>query len=214
LVSVAGRLVLVCSALLAFGAGVARGEGNYQSTRDGKTLVWNNYPRPGDVATWSGDRDGDDYARGFGRLVWYTTEPGADKPRLYARYWGRMVNGKLEGPVNVHSKKKTHYAIFIDGVRVTGWRPGTAPVRATDQWRMLVAKQGRTNAAPTVLEQERREPEAPAAGPAEEIAAAGDRGGLSSQPPESIQDLYTDRWPKIDVDDSLRLLVFPPRTLR
>ena len=31
---------------------------------------------------------------------------------------------------------------------------------------------------------------------------------------ESIQDLYSERWPKIDIDDSLRLLVFPPRALR
>ena len=153
--------------MLALFVAVARGEGNYQSTRDGKTLVWNSHPQPGDVATWSGARDRDDYAHGFGLLVWYTKESGTDKPQLYARYWGRMVNGKLEGPVNVHSKRKTHYAIFIDGARVSGWAAGTAPSRATSRWSMMVAKR-RMNAEsePASAEELRRgEPESPAAGP-------------------------------------------------
>jgi fibronectin type 3 domain-containing protein len=35
-----------------------------------------------------------------------------------------------------------------------------------------------------------------------------------SESNESIQDLSSERWPKIDIDDSLRLLAFPPRSLR
>jgi hypothetical protein len=35
-----------------------------------------------------------------------------------------------------------------------------------------------------------------------------------SESNESIQDLLSERWPKIDIDDSLRLLSFPPRSLR
>ena len=193
---------MVCLTFLVLTAVVARGEGNYQSTRDGKTLVWNSHPRPGDVVTWSGARDSNDYAHGFGLLVWYTKERGFDKPQLYARYWGRMVNGKLEGPVNVHSKRKTHHAIFIDGARVTGWVAGTAPTRATARWSALVAKRSRTNVEP--------EPESPAAGPAEEKEEGGRQKEETS---ESIQDIYSERWPKIDIDDSLRLLVFPPRSL-
>ena len=196
-------MLLICGTLLALFVAVARGEGNYQSTRDGKTLVWNSDPKPGDVATWSGDRDRDDYAHGFGQLVWYIKESGSDKPELYARYWGRMVDGKLEGPVNVHSKRKTHYAIFIDGVRVTGWSPGTAPSRATARWSALVAKRNRSNI--------RSEPESPAAGPAAEMSQVTSHRSLTD---ESIQDFYTDRRPKIDIDDSLRLLAFPPRSLR
>jgi hypothetical protein len=46
-------LLFVCGALLVL-ANVARGEGTYQRTRNGKTFVWNNYPKPGDEATWSG----------------------------------------------------------------------------------------------------------------------------------------------------------------
>jgi hypothetical protein len=176
-----------------------RGEGRYQSTRDGKTLVWNNNSKPGDVATWSGARDADDYAHGFGQLSWYTKEHGFVRPQLYARYWGRMVNGKLEGPVNVHAQRKTHYAVFIDGKRVTSWTRGTAPSRATAHWRALVTKRRLV------------EPESPAAGPLDESQRTR---GPSSSWHESIQDLWSNRWPKIDIDESLRVLALPPRSLR
>ena len=100
----AGRLLFVCGTLLVL-AQIARGDGNYQHTKDGKTLVWNNHPNPGDVATWSGARDRDGFARGFGQLIWYTKEPGLVKPQPYARYWGRMVDGKFEGPVNAPARR-------------------------------------------------------------------------------------------------------------
>ena len=216
----AGRLVLVSVFLVAFLVRVAGGEAKYQSTRDGKTLVWNSDTKPGDAATWSGDRDRNDYAKGFGRLTWYTLESGADEPQLYARYWGRMVNGKLEGPVNVHTKKKTDYAIFIDGNRMTRWTPGTAPLSATARWQTLVAKRSRIPAADMAQAIDRRsprdevrgdEPEAPAAGPEDQRT---DGSGRKSAVQESIRDVYTDRRPMSDIDDSLRLLAFPPRTLR
>jgi hypothetical protein len=202
--SVAGRLVLICGTLLVL-IDSTRGEGKYQSTRDGNTLVWNNHPRPGDVATWSGDRDSGDYAHGFGELSWYTKERGSAKPQLYARYWGRMVDGKLEGPVNVHAQRKTHYAIFIDGARVTSWTRGAAPTRATARWRALVAKH-RSNL----------EPESPAAGPVDQTTedSTQNSGEPGSSRNESIQDLRSNRWPKIDIDESLRRLALPPRSLR
>ena len=225
---------MVCGTLLLLMLEVSRAEGTYQSTRDGKTLVWNSNPKPGDVVTWAGARDRNDYAHGFGRLVWYTKEAGFDKPQLYARYWGRMVDGKLEGPVNVHSKGKTHHAIFIDGARMTPWTSGTAPSRATARWGMMVAK--RRNVEPANVEPRQRgeeEPESPAVGPMQgkselriknEPAYVRDSGmpqenaeEVTDQPPqlrESIADLYDERWPKIDIDDSIRLLAFPPRSLR
>ena len=49
------RSLFVCGALLLF-ASVAYGAGSYQRTRDGKTLVWNDSPKRGDEATWSGKR--------------------------------------------------------------------------------------------------------------------------------------------------------------
>ena len=192
---------------------VAWCEGNYQSTRDGKTLVWNSSPKRGDVAAWSGDRDRDDYAHGFGRLIWYTREPESSEPQLYARYWGRMVNGKLEGPVNVHAKGKTHHAIFIDGTRITRWVPGTATTRANSQWQRLVAKRNRSLEFASSAQLRGSEPESPAAGPEQEKEERG-RQKAESDGTGWIQDLYHERRPKIDVDESLRLLVYPPRTLR
>lgn len=192
-------MLFVCVTLLVL-VNVARGEGTYQRTRKGRTLVWNNHPKSGDEATWSGGRDREGYARGFGTLIWYTKEPGSAKPALYARYYGRMVGGKFNGSVNVHSKKKTHYAIFDDGARTTHWSPGTAPSGASAKWRMAIARR-RINS----------EPEAPAAGPVSGRLEIGD--GRSEQR-ESIQDLRSEHWPLIDIDDSLRLLAFPPRTLR
>jgi len=60
-------------------AGAAFGEGTYQRTKDGKTMVWNNDPTPGDAATWFGDRDGEGYATKVGTLTWYTAN-GAFTP--------------------------------------------------------------------------------------------------------------------------------------
>ena len=179
---------------------IARGEGNYQPTKNGRTLVWNNHPKPGDLVTWAGGRDREGYGRGFGTLIWYTKETKFGKAAFYARYWGRMVDGKFEGPVNVHAKRTTRYAIFIDGTRVTGWTAGAAPSRATARWRTLVARRHAIS-----------EPEAPAAGPS--FRRSEDRGH-ESEPHESIQDLWSERWPTRDIDDSLRLLALPPRSLR
>jgi hypothetical protein len=192
-------LLFVCVTLLVL-VNVARGEGAYQRTRNGRTLVWNNHLKPGDQATWSGARDREGYAHGFGTLAWYTKETGSAKPALYARYWGRMIGGKFNGPVNVHAKKKTHYAIFADGARVTRWSTGTAPSGAGAKWRVEIARHNAVS-----------EPEAPAQGP---LFERSEVGGLRSEPRESIQDLTSERWPMIDIDDSLRLLAWPPRSLR
>ena len=213
-----GRLLFVCVTLLVL-VDVARGEGTYQRTRNGRTLVWNNDPKPGDEATWSGGRDPEGYARGFGTLTWYTKETGSAEPALYARYWGNMIGGKFNGSVNVHSKKKTHYAIFDDGARVTRWSTGTAPLGASAKWRVAIARQ-RINPEPSFAEPSGAvEPEAPAEAPAsaeDELRRGGPSraGGSSSTSNESIQALRGERRPAIDIDDSLRLLVWPPRSLR
>jgi hypothetical protein len=123
------RFLFACAVLLV-SASVASGDGIYQRTKNGETLVWNNDPKPGDEAKWSGDRDREDYASGFGTLTWYRAEKsgtGTAQSVLYARYWGRMVRGKFNGPVNAHSKGKTDHAIFTDGVQTTRWAAGPAP---------------------------------------------------------------------------------------
>src|SRR5437660_11257970 len=141
------RLLFICAALFVL-ADVARGDGTYQRTRNGKTLVWNNHPKRGDEATWSGTRDRGGYARGFGTLIWYTKQSLLARPTPYARYWGNMVRGKFDGPVNVHSKRKTHYAIFADGVRTTRWATGTAPSRGSAQQPSAIAGQNSELGAP------------------------------------------------------------------
>ena len=104
-------------------AGTAFGAaGEYQQTRDSKTTVWNGSPKPGESASWSGARDKEGYASGFGTVTWYNAN-GTE----YAVYYGNMVNGKLEGPVNVHTGRRTAHAYFVNGSRATAWARGAAP---------------------------------------------------------------------------------------
>src|SRR6266705_2347033 len=130
------RSLFVCSALLLL-ASVAYGAGSYQPTRDGKTLVWNDSPKRGEEATWSGRRDKNGFAAGSGTLTWYKVEPtivtGSNIPdaRRYAvvvnRYSGKMVRGKLKGAVTyVDANGKRLQATFVNG----GKRPVNRPPHA------------------------------------------------------------------------------------
>lgn len=121
--------VFVCFLLILI-ANVAQGDGNYQRTRDQKTIVWNNSPEPGDVAVWSGARDKEGYAAGYGTLTWYTWKranlTGSNIPlnkyTIVGRYSGNMVRGKLDGPVmGSNATGKTLHAAFVDGRRVSDW---------------------------------------------------------------------------------------------
>jgi hypothetical protein len=118
---ITGRFLFVCGALL-LSASAVFADGEYQRTKDGKTIVWNNDPKPGETASWFGDRDAAGYATKVGTLTWYTAD-GA----VYARYFGNMVSGKFDGMVNCHSKGKTGHAIFVDGQQTTRWVVGRAP---------------------------------------------------------------------------------------
>jgi hypothetical protein len=149
--AVNGRFLFVCAALLVLRANVALGDGSYLRTKDEKTMVWNNEPKVGDVAAWSGDRDKEGYATGYGTLTWYTVEkesvrrfgvpiPFSAAPDVYARYFGNMVHGKFDGVVNVHSKRKTAHAIFVDGRRTGRWTAGPALSRRVPGRRVEPAK--------------------------------------------------------------------------
>jgi len=206
-------------------------------------MVWNSDPKPGYVAAWSGDRDRDGYANGFGTVTWYTERQqavtGASKSTVYARYFGNMVQGKFDGEVNAHSKGKTAHAVFVDGRRNSHWAAGPAPSRRVAGQRIESAKRERVT-----------EPEAPAAGPPTHLAAtrkddARTRRKAGTEPPPpaagpSVRPRYrtsrsdqrtgptvdvnrppdrvvpkpaTNKKPKVE-DDSLRLLVGPPSSLR
>ena len=128
------RSILVCGGLLLL-ASTSFAQGEYQQAKDGKTLIWNGTPKPGEVATWDGDRDKENYATGFGALTWYTANG-----KVYGLYYGNMAHGKLEGPVNVHTNGRTAHAYFVDGGRVTGWARGPAPAKMAIPEEAIVEK--------------------------------------------------------------------------
>src|SRR6266481_4394257 len=118
------QLVPLCAGLLLVFTSAALAQGEYQQTRDSKTMVWNGTPKPGETSSWAGGRDKENYASGFGDLTWYTANG-----KVYVRYYGNMVHGKFEGAVNAHTNGRTAHAYFVDGGRVTGWGHGPAPSR-------------------------------------------------------------------------------------
>jgi len=116
--------------------------GIYQRTKDGKTLVWNNYPVPNDQATWSGKRDANGYATGPGTLTWYTSQkafttgsmlPAKGPSAVITRLTGTMVKGKLNGPViNLDSEGKTFRLTYVNGVKA-GDRHGNSAAKSTER---------------------------------------------------------------------------------
>lgn len=203
---VSARSVLVCCSLLAL-AGAAHAGGKYQRAKDEKTLVWNNHPKPGEFATWDGDRDEEGYAKGFGTLTWYTP-----RSTVYAHYFGNMVSGKFDGPVNVHAGGKTAHAIFVKGDRMAGWMIGPAPSRmAAIKSRepaprriMTTPKEQRALAGSAPVS----EPDTPAEGP----AVAKESSITESE--ERTVNPPTKAKPKPPDEDLLRSLVRPPPSLR
>ena len=149
MLAVITRYLLIAAALTVF-APEAFADGEYQHAKDGKTIVWNNDPKSGDEAAWSGDRDNEGYANGFGTLTWYTGRKQTVKrlgilpvteSHIYGRYFGNMIRGKFNGAVNVHANGKTNHAFFIDGVRADRWLAGPARSRQMSPRRGAIAKQ-------------------------------------------------------------------------
>ena len=165
------RSLFVCSALLMF-ASVVYGAGSYQPTRDGKTLVWNDSPKRGEEATWSGKRDKNGFAAGSGTLTWYQVEPtivtGSNIPdaRRYAvvinRYSGKMVQGKFKGAVTyVDANGKRLQATFVNG----GKRPAKRNLSPAAQETPTAVPRQTANVAPEqtatrTSEQQARQPDA------------------------------------------------------
>jgi hypothetical protein len=194
--------LFVCGALLLLIANGALGDGIYQRTRDGKTLVWNNSPRPEDAVKWSGDRDADGYAIGYGTLTWYTitrvivTGSILPTPKYVAatHYSGNMVRGKLDGSVvNVDANGKKFHGTFADGRKASDWIAGSAP--SSNQ-----PRNERPRRAELV--------EAPAEGPSPAKAPVT----VSNQKAEHVASPR--EAPSGAMDDSLRELVGPPSLLR
>jgi ketosteroid isomerase-like protein len=194
--AVNARFLFACSALLLL-ASSAYGSGPYQRTEDGETLVWNNYSKSGDEATWSGDRDANGYATGYGTLTWYRVERkvivGSSIPTvkrtLVARYLGNMTRGKLDGPVSADANGEILHAKFVDGSIAGSWIAGPAPGR-NEKWNERLQRGAVV--------------EAPAEGPrraADQPLDQDLRGGAIVETPTLA-------------GDSLRLLTAPPSSLR
>jgi len=156
---VTARCLFVCTTLLLFANG-AYGDGVYQHTRDKRTLIWNNYPRRDDEATWSGQRDSNGFATGYGTLTWYRVQraivtgsniPSSKERTLGAvvinRYSGKMVRGRFDGPVvNVDASGKMFHGTFVKGTKANDWVAG--PLPRTDQQLNERVSKGGVNAQP------------------------------------------------------------------
>jgi hypothetical protein len=138
------RQLFVHGALLMLLFTGAAPAGQYQRTKDGRTLVWNEDHKPGDLVSWSGKRDADGYATGYGTLTWYVPEgaleTGSNPPRkqyrVSSRVSGTMVQGKFE---EKPSRATAQTAIEPEKPKKKGWfsflrprrKPSPPPVEAT-----------------------------------------------------------------------------------
>jgi hypothetical protein len=154
---VKARSLTLCavSILLLILAKSALADGAYQRTEDRKkTFVWNNDPKPGDTATWSGGRDSDGYATGPGTLNWFRIDRNfttgsnvfGSKRTPISSYSGTMVRGKFTGGVMTVDHGKTYHATFVDGQKKGHWIAGP-----------LVAKAESVETAPAAEKSERAE---------------------------------------------------------
>ena len=181
------RCLFICSTLLLFANG-ADGGGIYQHTRDGRTLVWNNHPGTDDEATWSGGRDLNGYAAGYGTLAWYrvqraiVTGSNLQSSRGHVagaivtnRYSGRMVRGKLEGTVqNIDAQGSAFHTTFVNGAKTANWIGGPLPPPNQQRNQNVSKSAGKAEPAP------------PAAGPPRIAVAAPTRSLVPSSTPSLL----------------------------
>ena len=233
------RCILLGAALFVIATPTLRGDGIYQRTEDGKSIVWNNNPQPGDAASWKGDRDEHGYATGYGTLTWYHLErktvtgsniPGI-KRTVIASFSGSAVEGKLTGQVNtVNEDRKMLHAKFVNGRRTGSWMEGpaetsekteepqadkhpTAEVASSEPVRSVeeIPSEGPTN-SPT--DQPRKEPAVNIPPAAKTPTAAKVSAPMVVQSPPQIQKETVAEKSGEEVDDSLRSLIGPPPSIR
>jgi hypothetical protein len=203
------RCLLVLSALLLFALNANCGPA-YQRTKDGQTFIWNNFPRPGDAATWSGHNDANGYATGYGTLTWYKSDrkvvtgsniPASTKGNIvFGRYTGQMIHGKFQGLViNTDANGQTFHGTFINGRKTGDWTPGSAPNRTA-----VLNQSPRKNKT--------TEPAPPAAGPPP-VERRSAKSSASTEPSHE-QSLAEKEAAQSTAVDSLQAVMTPPSTLR
>ena len=198
-------LVVVGVSLVAlfFAAKAFAESGAYLRTDDRiKTLVWNNDPKPGDAAEWTGKRDSEGYAEGPGTLTWFQTQKqslfstgsniGGTKKVPISHLTGTMTHGKFEGTVTTLDRGKTYYGRYVDGQRKGNWsaspvvakatstepKPATEERKKTSTPETKVAVEKKVEAPTESKMAEEAEPEPPTEGPDE--ASAEDRNQRSA----------------------------------
>jgi hypothetical protein len=229
----ARRIFLAGAILLLVGS--LQAQGVYQNTKNGRTKVWNSAPRPGDAATWQGDRNREGYASGFGTLTWYSANGN-----IFARYYGNMLDGKLDGPVNAHSQGKVAHATFAEGKRTTAWLPGKAALRggsseregvvplkretaaaekpdaataSVKQTNETIAESPKKNVVPVPKPVEKPPKAIPLSSPIAKKAAPAPPPPESRPSPELFPTPGATPAPRRDADESLQSLVGPPASL-
>ena len=214
------RSLFVCSAFLVF-ASVAYGAGSYQRTRDGKTLVWNDSPKRGEEATWSGKRDKNGFAAGFGTLTWYQVEPtivtGSNIPdaRRYAvvinRYSGKMVHGKFKGAVTyVDANGKRLQATFVNG----GKRPVNGPPDNRPRKKATLAPTPAVTATPTADQTPKPTPEVTPAPVAQETPTAVPQQTASVAPEQTATRTSEQQARQPDVQNTIAPIPTPLALLK
>ncbi len=175
-------------------AGQAFGAGAYQRTDDRKkTLVWNNDPKPGDAAEWSGKRDPEGYADGPGTLTWLQPQKQSlfstgsnitgTKKVPVSRLTGTMTHGKFEGTVSTAERGKTYYARYVGGQRKGNWSREPVVAKATAAESATSAESKKASSTPAKLAaaekmesraepkiSDEAEPEPPTEGPDSEVS--------------------------------------------
>jgi hypothetical protein len=130
---------VLAGALLLCASGVY-GDGGYQNTIGRRGLVWRDDVNAENAATWSGQRDEDGYATGYGTLTWYRLDQrivtGSYLPitrkTLISQISGTMVQGKLmetqdASEVRGKTAKTKSTDDRKDGATSSPVRPGDEP---------------------------------------------------------------------------------------
>ncbi len=186
----------------------ASAEGEYRKTVNGKTRVWTDEARPGELVQWTGKRDSDGYATGKGTLTWFTTRSasltGSHIPFIHrktvSQQTGVMVKGRLSGAVaTVDADGKKFEENYANSKQATAVKSASKLVSATPA----------PSVKPSRLAQE---PPAPAEGPTRAIAkpqvAKVSRAPQATPAPDNETNA-----PSPEMNSSLRSLISPPSLL-
>jgi hypothetical protein len=227
------RWVFICGALLLLLANSTYGNGAYRRTKDRRTFVWDNDPKPNQTATWSGERDADGYAMGTGTLTWYTVErkilTGSNIPdfryTVMGSFTGNMVRGKFNGPVvDLDPDGNKFHAKFVDGRRASDWAAGPAPetkkqVAANDEQRdesirraELVETPAPAEEPSSVSVQEKEVSDQPPARQSRFVGAKSETSDRSADQP--VPERAAKETSNAATDDSLESLISVPSFLR